>query len=115
MTRRSCPLLTHPPLAAVPPAPGHPLPTPLPPGQFPDPARLPPWLQNPSPPGFAVSPPQPPPLFGWDRPDGHSWLPEIGHDLGEAGKAVSGWVVFGGVLVWTTLSEGGQGGEAAVP
>lgn len=123
------PLLNHPPLAAVPPAPGHPLPAPLPPVQFPDPAHLPPWLQNPSPPGFTVSPSQPPPLFGWDQPDapasavpqpgpqpgGHSWLPEVGHDLGEAGKAVSGWVVVGGVLVWTILAGGGRGGEAAVP
>lgn len=123
-------MLDHPPVAAAPPAPGHPLPIPLPPTQFPDPAHLPPWLQNPSPPGFAISPGQPPPVFGWDQPDapaspvpsptpppsgGPSWLPDVGHDLSEGGKAVFGWVLVGGVLVWTVLSGGGQGGEAAMP
>jgi hypothetical protein len=122
------PVLNHPALA--PPAPGHPLPTPPPPTRFSDPADIPPWLQNPSPPGFSVSPAQQPPVFGWDQPDapappvthpaplppgGQSWLPEVGHDLSEGGKKVFGWVVVGGVLVWTILSGGGQGGEAAVP
>jgi hypothetical protein len=124
------PVLNHPPMAPAPPAPGSPPPTPLPPTQFSDPADLPPWLQNPSPPGFSVSPLQQPPVFGWDRPDapappvphpappplgGPSWLPEVGHDLSEGGKKVFGWVVVGGILVWTILSGGGQGGEAAVP
>jgi hypothetical protein len=124
------PVLNHPPVAPVPPAPGHPLPVPLAPTQFPHPTQLPPWLQNPSPPGFVVSPTQSPPVFGWDQPDppaspvphsaspapgGQSWLPEVGHDLSEAGKAVFGWVVVGGILVWTVVSGGGQGGEAAVP
>ncbi len=109
---------------------GHaPSPT-LPPTQGPDPADLPAWVQNPSPPGFSVSPVQQPPVFGWDQPDasaapvphpvppppgGPSWLPHLGHDLSEGGKAVFGWVMVGGVLVWTILSEGGQSGEAAVP
>ena len=107
---------------------GHPpLPT-LPPTRLPDPADLPPWLQNPSPPGFSVSPVQKPPTFGWDQadappapvphpapPGGQSWLPHVGHELSEGGKAVFGWVMVGGVLVWTLLSGGGQGGEAAVP
>lgn len=124
------PVVTHPPGAPVTPAPGHPLPTPLPRAQFPDPADLPPWLQNPSPPGFSVNPVQQPPVFAWDQPDppappvphsapppvgGHSWLPEIGHDLSEGGKAVFGWVMVGGVLVWTILSGGGQSSEGAVP
>ncbi|OBG28972.1 hypothetical protein [Mycobacterium sp. 852002-51057_SCH5723018] len=121
------PVLNHPPVAPAPPAAGRPLPTSLPPTQFPDPTHLPPWLQNPSPPGFVVSPAKPPPVFGWDRPDapashpappppsGQSWLPEVGHDLSEGGKAMFGWVVVGGVLVWTILCGGGQGGEAAVP
>jgi len=45
----------------------------------------------------------------------HSWLPEIGHDLAEGGKAVFGWVVVGGVLVWTLLSGAGQSGGPALP
>jgi hypothetical protein len=45
----------------------------------------------------------------------HSWLPEIGHDLAEGGKTVFGWVVVGGVLVWTLLSGAGQGSGSAVP
>lgn len=109
--------------------PGHPPPPTLPPTQIPHPADLPPWLQNPSPPGFTVSPVQQPPVFGWDQPDapgapvphpvpppgGPSWLPQVGHDLSEGGKAVFGWVMVGGVLVWTILTGGGQAGEAAVP
>lgn len=124
------PVLHPPPAAPAPPAPGHPLPAPLPPTQFADPADLPPWLKDPSPPGFSVSPVQQPPVFGWDQPDapappvthpepppagGQPWLPEIGHDLSEGGKKVFGWVVVGGVLVWTLLSGGGQGGEASLP
>lgn len=46
---------------------------------------------------------------------GHSWLPEIGHDLAEGGKAVFGWVVVGGVLVWTLLSGAGQSTGSATP
>jgi len=118
----------HPPMMPTPPAPGHPLPTPLPPTQFADPADIPPWLKDPSPPGFTVSPVQQPPMFDWDRPDApspptshptptpgwHSPLPEVAHDLSEGGKAVFGWVVVGGVLVWTLLSEVGQGGQEPV-
>lgn len=124
------PVLDPPPTAPGPPQPGHPLPVPLPPTRFADPADLPPWLKDPSPPGFTVSPVQQPPVFGWDQPDapappavhpappspgGQSWLPEVGHDLGEGGKKVFGWVVVGGVLVWTILSGGVPGGEAGVP
>lgn len=123
------PVLDHPPMAPPPPQPGHPLPVPLPPTQFADPADLPPWLRNPSPPGFQVSPVQPPPVFEWDQPGstappvtqpttpapggGSSWLPEIGHDLGEAGKTVFSWIVIGGALVGGIF--GGQGGRAPVP
>jgi hypothetical protein len=121
------PLLDHPPSTPTLPGPGHPLPVPLPPTRFADPADLPPWLKDPSPPGFTISPVQQPPAFGWDRPDapappvahsappqpgGQSWLPEVAHDLSEGGKAVFGWVVVGGVLVWTLLSGAGQGGTA---
>ena len=120
----------HPPTQLPPMPNGHPPPALLPPAQFPDPADLPPWLRNPSPPGFSVSPVQQPPAFGWDQPGapaptaphpalpppgGQSWLPEIGHGLSEGGKEVFGWVMVGGVLVWTILSGGGQGGEAALP
>lgn len=122
-------VLDHPPMTPVPPGPGHPPPTPLPPTRFPDPADLPPWLKNPSPPGFSVSPVQQPPMFGWDQPDapappvphpaapppGGSWLPEIGHDLNEGGKKVLEWVVVGGIVVWSIVAGGGQGGEASVP
>jgi hypothetical protein len=116
------PILDHPPSTPIPPSPGHPLPAPLGPTQFFDPADVPPWLKDPSPPGFTISPVQQPPAFDWDRPDttpppsgGQSWLPEIGHDLSEGGEAVFGWVVVGGVLVWTLLSGVGQNGGAALP
>ncbi|WP_156752924.1 hypothetical protein [Mycobacterium sp. 1245801.1] len=119
----------HPIPEPQPPLSGHPPPPTLPPTQIPHPADLPPWLQDPSPPGFTVSPVQQPPAFGWDQPDapgspaphpapppgGPSWLPQVGHDLSEGGKAVFGWVMVGGILVWTILSGGGQTGEAAVP
>ncbi|MGA8330269.1 MAG: hypothetical protein WB777_13350 [Mycobacterium sp.] len=124
------PTLDHPRSTPMPPAPGHPLPAPLGPPQFFDPADVPPWLKDPSPPGFTISPVQRPPAFGWDQPDTapppaahpapsssgcQSWLPEIRHDLSEGGKAVFGWVVVGGVLVWTLLSGAGQSGGAALP
>jgi hypothetical protein len=125
------PLPDHPQSTPVPPGPGRPLPAPLGPTQFFDPADVPPWLKDPSPPGFTISPVQQPPAFDYDRPDatpppptahstpsssgGQSWLPEIGHDLSEGGKAVFGWVVVGGVLVWTLLSGVGQSGGAALP
>jgi hypothetical protein len=120
----------HPPMLPATPAPGHPPPGPLGPTQFFDPADVPRWLNDPSPPGFTISPVQQPPAFGWDRPDtapppavhpapslsgGQSWLPDLGHDLSEGGKAVFGWVVVGGVLVWTLLSGAGQSGGAALP
>lgn len=123
------PVLGLPPSAPALPQPGHPLPVPLSPTQVADPADLPPWLRDPSPPGFSVSPVQQPPVFGWDQPDApslpsphpwvppqgsQSWLPEVGHDLAEGGKKVFGWIVVGGVFVWTILSGGGQG-EEAVP
>jgi hypothetical protein len=125
------PILEHPPSTPIPSSAGHPLPAPLGPTQFFDPADVPPWLKDLSPPGFTISPAQQPPAFDWDRPDaappppaahpapsssgGQSWLPEIGHDLSEGGKAVFGWVVVGGVLVWTLLSGVGQSGGAALP
>jgi hypothetical protein len=123
------PILDQPPSSPIPPTPGHPLPGPPGPAQFFDPTDMPPWLKDPSPPGFTISPVQQPPAFGWDTPDtapapaapppssssgGQSWLSEIGHDLSKGGKAVFGWVVVGGVLVWTLLSGFGQSGETAL-
>jgi hypothetical protein len=116
------PLLDHPPMTPAPPAPGHPLPAPLPPHQFADPADLPPWLKDPSPPGFSISPVQQPPAFDWDRPDapappvstqtsqqgGQSSWPQIGHDLAEAGKKTFAWIVVGGILVGGLLTAGGR-------
>jgi hypothetical protein len=90
--------------------------------------HLPSWLRNASPPGFSVSPVQPPPVFEWDRPDaptvsqpaapppgGPSWLPEIGHDLGEAGKKTFEWLVIGGIVVGGLLSVDGPGRQAPAP
>jgi hypothetical protein len=108
---------------------GHPPPAIVPPTQFADPVDLPSWLSNPSPPGFSVSPVQQPPVFEWDRPDaqapvsqpaapppsGSSWLPEIGHDLGEAGKKTFEWLVIGGIVVGGFLSAGGPGRQVPTP
>ena len=110
---------------------GHPPPAVLPPTQFADPAGLPPWLKDPSPPGFHISPVQQPPAFDWDRadppsaplpqpaavaPDGSSsWLPEIGHDLSEAGEKTFEWLVIAGVLAGGVLGVGGQRREVPAP
>jgi hypothetical protein len=123
-------LIDAPPMPPAPPEPGHPLPAPLPPTQFTDPASLPPWLKNPSPPGFSVSPAQQPPVFEWDRPDalappihhpatsqsgGPSWWPQIGHDLGEASKKTFEWLVIGGIIVGGLFSVGGNNEEVPAP
>jgi hypothetical protein len=123
------PQLAQPPATPSLRGPGHPLPAPLPPTQFADPADLPPWLKDPSPPGFSISPVQHPPAFNY-WPDavtpppadqsapssgGQSWLGEVGHDLSEGGQAVFGWVVVGGVMVWAVVAGVGQSSEAAVP
>lgn len=119
----------HPPMTPAAPTPNHPLPAPLGPAQFFDPANVPPWLKDPSPPGFTISPVQQPPGFNYspdpvtpppaDQPTpssgGQSWLGEIGHDLSEGGQAVFGWVVVGGVLVWAIVSGAGQTSAAALP
>lgn len=122
------PPLQHPQLPPAPPESGHPLPGPLPPTQFADPADLPPWLRDPSPPGFQVSPVQQPPPFGFDQPGapaplappvttapsgsappgGSSWLPQLGHDLAEAGKGAFAWIVVGGAVVGGLIFGGEQ-------
>jgi hypothetical protein len=118
-----------PPMTPAAPTPSHPLPAPLGPTQFFDPADVPPWLKDPSPPGFTISPvPQPPAFNYW--PDAvtpppadqsapssgrQSWLGEIGHDISEGGQAVFGWVVVGGVLVWAIVSGAGETSKAALP
>jgi hypothetical protein len=89
----------------------------LPPTRVVDPATLPPWLQNPSPPGFHVMPGTPPSIAPFDGPDapaaaastapapggGSSPLPELAHDLAEAGKtaaagALAGIAIIGGLM-----------------
>ncbi len=106
---------------------GHPAPLPLPPTQtnhapvglpptgiF-EPNGLPPWLQNPSTPGF-YTPVQPPAIMpGVAVPDvpapapaspGPALLPELGHDLAEAGKT-GGAIVLGGIAIIGGLIAGG--------
>jgi hypothetical protein len=112
--------LDHPPTTPALSEPGHPLPAPLPPTQFADPADLPPWLRDPSPPGFTISPAQQPPAFAWDRPDapsmpdqtssgnGQSPWPQVGHDLVEAGKKTFEWIIVGGIVVGGLLTAGGK-------
>ncbi|CCK58288.1 hypothetical protein [Mycobacterium canetti] len=130
-----------PPLISPPPQlppPGHPAPLPVPPPQVGhppvvlsptqvvDPARLPPWLQNPSPPGFQVNPGAPLPIAPLDLPDapavpgpspappapGGPLLPDLAHDLAEAGKAAGAGVLAGiaiiGGLIAGGLTPGGQ-------
>jgi hypothetical protein len=109
------------------PPPGHPAPLPLPPPQTShapvalpptgifDPNGLPPWLQNPSTPGF-YTPVQPPTIMpGVAVPDvpapapvspGPALLPELGHDLAEAGKT-GGAIVLGGIAIIGGLISGG--------
>ena len=114
------PHFDHPPTTPALPGLGRPLPTPLPPTQFADPADLPPWLRDPSPPGFTISPAQQPPAFGWDQPDAppvpnqpppgnvqSSW-PQFGHDMAEAGKKTFQWIVVGGIVVGGLLTAGGK-------
>jgi hypothetical protein len=119
----------HPPAALPPLSTGHPPPQVLLPTQFPDPADVPPWLKDPSPPGFRINPVQPPPVFEWDQPDAplapvpqpaaprgeSSWLPEIGHDLGEAGEKTFEWLVVAGALAGGLFGVGGQSGEVPAP
>lgn len=114
------PHFDHPPTTPALPGLGRPLPTPLPPTQFADPADLPPWLRDPSPPGFTISPAQQPPAFGWDQPDappvpnqpppgnGQSPWPQFGHDMAEAGKKTFQWIVVGGIVVGGLLTAGGK-------
>jgi hypothetical protein len=95
------PMLDHPPVAP-PQLQPDPAPLPLPPTQLVDPARLPPWLQNPSPPGFHVTPGQPPQIFDWDLPSdpvsasgpspsspGFTW-PDLSGDAAKVGGFLAG-------------------------
>jgi hypothetical protein len=123
------PLISAPP--PLPPA-AHPAPQPLPPPQVEhprvalpptrvvDPATLPPWLQNPSPPGFHVTPATPPPIAPFDIPNppvvvapaapapsgGSSLLPELAHDLAEAGKTAGAGVLAGIAIIGGLMSSG---------
>jgi hypothetical protein len=116
------------PLPLPPPQAGHPLVV-LPPTQVVDPATLPPWLQNPSPPGIQVTPGAPLPFAPLDTPDApavpapsatpgptpspgeSSLLPDLAHDLAEAGKDAGGGVlagiaIIGGVIAGGVTSSG---------
>jgi|GEM_PF-1701788 len=124
------PMISAPP--QLPPVVG-PAPAPVPPPQFPhppvtlppssifDPNGLPPWLENPSPPGFSTQPPltiapgvplptmppAPTPAPGGSS----SFLPNLGHDLAEAGKTagegiLAGVIIIGGLLASGVTSSG---------
>ncbi|ORW04875.1 hypothetical protein AWC15_02660 [Mycobacterium lacus] len=121
------PPAAHPaPLPLPPPQVGHP-PVILPPAHVVDPATLPPWLQNPSPPGFQVAPGAPLPIAPFDLPDapavpappatpgaspgGSPLLPDLAHDLAEAGKAagagvLAGIAIIGGLIAGGVTSSG---------
>ncbi|WP_204800908.1 hypothetical protein [Mycobacterium riyadhense] len=118
------PPAAHPaPLPLPPPQVGHP-PIILPPTQVVDPATLPPWLQNPSPPGFQVTPSAPLPIAPFDLPDapavptppatpgpppapgGSPLLPDLAHDLAEAGKAAGAGVLAGIAIIGGLISGG---------
>jgi hypothetical protein len=119
------PPAAHPaPVPLLPPQVEHP-PAALPPTRVVDPATLPPWLRNPSPPGFHVTPGAPPPIAPCDIPDAPvvaapaapapgeaPLLPELAHDLAEAGKvagagALAGVAIIGG-LIASEVTPGGQ-------
>jgi hypothetical protein len=118
------PSTAHPAPVPLPPTEvGHP-PVALPPTHVVDPATLPPWLRNPSPPGFHVTPGTPSPIAPCDIPDapvvatpaapapgGSPLLPELAHDLAEAGKvagagALAGIAIVGG-LIASEVTPGG--------
>lgn len=103
-------------LPLAPPQMGHP-PVTLPQARIFDPHGLPPWLQNPSPPGFSVQPTQPPTIMPGvalpasppdpsPAPGGSSFLPDLGHDLAEAGKSAGAGVLAGIAIVGGLLSGG---------
>jgi hypothetical protein len=104
------------PLPPPPPQVGHP-PVTLPPSGIFDPNGLPPWLENPSPPGFSVQPTQPPTIMPGvalpasppapsPAPGGSSFLPDLGHNLAEAGKAAGAGVLAGIAIIGGLLSGG---------
>jgi hypothetical protein len=130
-TPYASPLISGPP--QLPPIAG-PTPVPIPPPQVGhdpvalpstrifEPNGLPPWLQNPSSPGLHVSS-QPPTIMPdvalpesqpspGAAPGGSSLLPDLAHDLAEAGKTAGAGVLAGvaiiGGIVAGELSSSGQ-------
>ncbi|ETB02703.1 hypothetical protein P863_24820 [Mycobacterium avium subsp. silvaticum ATCC 49884] len=119
------------PLPGSPPQVGGPPPVAFPPTQVVDPARLPPWLQDPSPPGFHVTPATPLPIAPLDTPDtptlapsatpglasssgGASPLSDFAHDLADAGKKAGEGLLAGIVILGSILAGGASpGGQFA--
>jgi hypothetical protein len=118
------PMISAPP--QLPPAVG-PAPAPVPPPQVPhppvtlppssvfDPNGLPPWLENPSPPGFSTQPPTimpgvplptVPPAPTPSPGGSSSFLPNLSHDLAEAGKAAGEGILAGIVTIGSLLAGG---------
>jgi hypothetical protein len=104
------------PLPLPPPQVGH-APVTLPPSGIFDPNGLPPWLQNPSPPGFSVQPAQPPTIMPGvalpasppapsPSPGGSSLLPDLAHDLAEAGKTAGEGVLIGAAILGGLIAGG---------
>ena len=103
------------PVPIGPPQTGH-APVALPPSGILDPNGLPPWLQNPSTPGFHA-PVQPPTIMpGVALPDAYTapvtapadpgFLPDLGHDLAEAGKTAGAGVLAGVAIIGGLLAGG---------
>jgi hypothetical protein len=103
------------PVPIPPPQVGH-APVALPPTGVFDPNGLPPWLQNPSSPGFHI-PAQPPTIMpGVSLPDSpaaptpapgeSSLLPDLGHDLAEAGTTAGAGVLAGVAIIGGLIAGG---------
>jgi hypothetical protein len=103
------------PVPIVPPQNGH-APVALPPSGIFDPNGLPPWLQNHSTPGFHT-PVQPPTIMpGVALPDtdpapviapaDSGFLPDLSHDLAEAGKTAGAGLLAGVAIIGGLLAGG---------
>jgi hypothetical protein len=103
------------PVPIGPPQTGH-APVALPPSGIFDPNGLPPWLQNPSTPGFHAPTDAPTLMPGVALPDTSpapvtapsdaGFLPELGHDLAEAGKTAGAGVLAGAAIIGGLVAGG---------
>jgi hypothetical protein len=119
------PLASHPPTAPPLPLPSGPAPVVLPPPQATDPASLPPWLQNPALHGTPIPsqlptimpgvtlPTTPTPITSPPDP-APALLPQIGHDLAQAGETATAGALIG-VAVIAGLLGIGPAGQGATP